>query len=50
VPANSHLDGRFRRVVVQIISKPELRSRTRPGYTAESPAGVRTVASGAGGQ
>ena len=50
VPANSRLDGRFRRVVVQIVSKPELRSRTRPGYTAESPAGVRTVASGAGGQ
>ena len=34
VPANPQLDGRFHRVVVQIVSRPGLRSRTRPGYTA----------------
>jgi Ca-activated chloride channel family protein len=35
VPVNSRLDGRFRRVVVQVIARPELRPRTRLGYTAE---------------
>lgn len=34
VPANGRADGRFRRVVVQVITKPELRPRTRLGYTA----------------
>jgi VWFA-related protein len=36
VPANPHLDGRFHHVVVQILSRPELRPRTRPGYTADA--------------
>ena len=35
VPANLRPDGRFRRVVVQILNRAGLRSRTRPGYTAE---------------
>jgi Ca-activated chloride channel homolog len=35
VPANARSDGRFRRIVVQIITRPELRPRTRQGYTAE---------------
>src|SRR5207244_3515785 len=35
VPANGRPDGRFRRIVVQIVTKPGLRSRTRPGYMAE---------------
>ena len=35
VPANGRADGRFRRVVVQVVTKPELRPRTRPGYTAD---------------
>jgi Ca-activated chloride channel family protein len=35
VPANERTDGRFRRVVVQMVSKPELRPRTRLGYTAD---------------
>jgi Ca-activated chloride channel family protein len=35
VPANGRPDGRFRRVVVQIVTRPELRPRTRPGYTAD---------------
>jgi Ca-activated chloride channel family protein len=34
VPANSRPDGRFRRVIVQILSRPELKPRTRLGYTA----------------
>jgi Ca-activated chloride channel family protein len=36
VPSNPRADGRFRRVVVQIASRPELRPRTRLGYTADS--------------
>jgi Ca-activated chloride channel family protein len=35
VPANARNDGRFRRVVVQIMSRPDLKPRTRLGYTAE---------------
>ena len=34
-PANIRPDGRFRRVVVQVVSHPELRPRTRMGYTAD---------------
>ena len=49
VPANGRLDGRFRRVVVQIISKPELRSRTRLGYTADTAPTARAL-TGAGGE
>jgi len=35
VPVDSRPDGRFRRVIVQIITQPGLHPRTRPGYTAE---------------
>jgi VWFA-related protein len=35
VPVNNHPDGRFRHVIVQIITHPGLHPRTRPGYTAE---------------
>lgn len=35
VPANNRPDGRFRRVIVQIITRPGLFPRTRPGYTPE---------------
>jgi Ca-activated chloride channel family protein len=35
VPANNRSDGRFRRVVVQITTRPDLKPRTRLGYTAE---------------
>ena len=41
-PANNRSDGRFRRVIVQVVSRPELRPRTRPGYTAD---GVAAAAS-----
>ncbi len=34
-PANVRPDGRFRRVIVQVITHPELRPRTRMGYTAD---------------
>jgi Ca-activated chloride channel homolog len=34
-PANARADGRFRRVVVQVVARPELRPRTRMGYTAD---------------
>jgi Ca-activated chloride channel family protein len=35
VPANARPDGRFRRIIVQIVTRPELRPRTRQGYTAD---------------
>jgi Ca-activated chloride channel homolog len=34
-PANPRSDGRYRRIVVRVSSHPELRLRTRTGYTAE---------------
>lgn len=34
-PKNARADGRFRRVVVQVVTHPELRLRTRTGYFAE---------------
>jgi Ca-activated chloride channel family protein len=34
-PANTRADGRFRRVVVQVVTRPQLHPRTRPGYTAD---------------
>ena len=43
IPANGRMDGRFRRVIVQVIARPELRPRTRPGYTAD---GDRSVSTG----
>jgi Ca-activated chloride channel homolog len=35
VPVDTRSDGRFRRVIVQIITRPGLHPRTRPGYTAD---------------
>jgi Ca-activated chloride channel family protein len=34
-PANVRADGRFRRIVVRIANRPELRLRTRSGYTPQ---------------
>lgn len=42
VPANGRNDGRFRRVIVQIVTHPNLRPRTRPGYTAEGLSAARS--------
>jgi VWFA-related protein len=42
-PTNGRSDGRFRRIVVRITSRPELRPRARTGYMAEA---VRTAAAG----
>jgi Ca-activated chloride channel homolog len=33
-PANGRADGRFRRILVRIANRPELKLRTRTGYTA----------------
>jgi Ca-activated chloride channel family protein len=35
VPVDARPDGRFRRVIVQIITRPELHPRTRLGYTSD---------------
>jgi Ca-activated chloride channel family protein len=35
-PANARADGRYRRIVVRVAARPELRLRTRTGYTAEA--------------
>jgi len=37
-PANDRMDGRFRHVVVQVVTRPELHPRTRVGYTADADA------------
>lgn len=39
-PTNTRPDGRFRRIVVRINSRPELRPRARTGYMAEA---IRTA-------
>ena len=36
-PSNQRNDGRFRRILVRLISKPALKLRARSGYTADSP-------------
>ena len=36
-PTNARPDGRFRRIVVRIASRPELRPRARAGYMADGP-------------
>ena len=41
-PANVRPDGRFRRVVVQVVTHPELRPRTRLGYTVDGPTAAAT--------
>lgn len=43
-PKNARADGRFRRVVVQVETRPELRLRTRTGYFADRAALPRVVA------
>ena len=35
-PVNARADGRFRRIVVKVPGRPELKLRTRTGYTAEA--------------
>ena len=35
-PSNARRDGRFRRIVVRILTNPALRPRARTGYTAEA--------------
>ncbi len=35
-PANISADGGFRRINVRLVSRPELKLRTRPGYTADA--------------
>ena len=47
VPVNGQADGTFRRVNVQVVTRPDLRSRTRLGYTADGTR--RPAALGAGG-
>jgi Ca-activated chloride channel family protein len=41
-PLNARADGRFRRIVVRVVTQPELRLRVRTGYLAE-----RTVSASA---
>jgi Ca-activated chloride channel family protein len=48
VPANTRPDGRFRRIVVQVVTRPALHPRTRQGYMPDT-AGAQSLASGGGG-
>ena len=42
-PANVRADGRYRRILVRVATRPELRLRTRAGYTAAlEPSGTAT--------
>ena len=41
-PVNGVADGRFRRVSVQVVNRPGLRTRTRAGYTAATARAVRS--------
>jgi Ca-activated chloride channel family protein len=47
-PRNGRADGRFRRVVVQVVTHPELRLRTRTGYFAQRAAALPGVIADAG--
>ncbi len=49
-PKNGRADGRFRRVVVQVVARPELRLRTRSGYFALRATQTGVVANATGGQ
>ena len=42
-PNNGRADGRFRKILVRIAARPELRLRTRTGYTAEQPRAVTSA-------
>jgi VWFA-related protein len=43
-PANTRTDGRFRRITVRVDKHPELKLRTRTGYTATLPRSAAPVA------
>ena len=45
-PTNPRHDGRFRRIVVQIASRPDLRPRARSGYTADADRAASTQTGG----
>jgi VWFA-related protein len=42
-PNNSRADGRFRKILVRIASRPDLKLRTRTGYTADQPRAVTSA-------
>ena len=42
-PNNGRADGRFRKILVRIASRPELKLRTRTGYTADQPRAVTSA-------
>jgi VWFA-related protein len=50
VPANGQADGKFRRVQVQVVTRPDLHSRTRLGYTAAAAASLSARAAAGGEQ
>ena len=42
-PNNGRADGRFRKILVRIASRPDLKLRTRTGYTADLPRAVTSA-------
>jgi Ca-activated chloride channel homolog len=48
VPMNAVADGRFRRVNVQVVTRPDLRPRTRLGYTLDAVAPLTGLHGGSG--
>ena len=42
-PNNGRADGRFRKILVRIAARPDLKLRTRTGYTADQPRAVSSA-------
>ena len=42
-PNNGRADGRFRKILVRIAARPDLKLRTRTGYTADVPRAVTSA-------
>ena len=42
-PNNGRADGRFRKILVRVLSRPDLKLRTRTGYTADLPRAVTSA-------
>ena len=42
-PNNGRADGRFRKILVRVASRPDLKLRTRTGYTADLPRAVTSA-------
>ena len=42
-PTNGRPDGRFRRISVRVVNRPELKLRARAGYTADGDSSLDSI-------